>query len=692
MYTLLLEPGSKSLTKQARCLICNCEKTMPLDEKKLGKALGNKTDKIHMSLCRAQLASFEEAAGSGDDLIVACTQEAPLFQEIANELGSESEIRFINIRENAGWSKDADTVSPKIAALIKDAEFSPKAARLKSIESDGMCLVYGSGQAALEAAQLLGDKLSVTLLLSDEDDLTLPTIGDVPIYRGDITNAQGSFGSFSITVDNYAPLRPASRDGLEFAVARNGATSNCSLILDLSGKTPLFSGHTHRDGYVRVDAGDPAAAMRAVIKLSDMVGEFEKPIYVDYNADTCAHSRSQKTGCNKCLDVCPAGAISDADDIIEIDSGVCGGCGSCHAVCPTGSINYQYPNRHDVVGRAQNMLKTYTEAGGKSPVFLIHDETHGIEMISAIARHGDGLPANVIPFSIHAATAVGHVELLSMISSGSAQIIIMTNPKYEDELSGVRSEARLANTILQELGFADEPRISVLCEPDPDVVSNMLWNIEPAKSVTSTGFEATGSKRDVARIVFANLHEHSKAKPDTIQLPENAPYGKLEINADACTLCMACTSSCPTGAISDTPGEPKLRFTQSACVQCGLCTTTCPENALALMPLYDFTAAAMQPQTLYEEEPFECISCGTPFATKSTIERISAQLAGKHAMFDDDEKSNLIKMCENCRVEAQANSTSDPFSAGSRPRPRTTEDYLAAEKGGLTADDFLMDD
>ena len=123
-----------------------------------------------------------------------------------------------------------------------------------------------------------------------------------------------------------------------------------------------------------------------------------------------------------------------------------------------------------------------------------------------------------------------------------------------------------------------------------------------------------------------------------------------------------------------------------------LCVSTCPEKALALVPQLDFTPAAMQPVTLYEEEPFECVSCGKPFATKSTIERIAGQLAGKHAMFADDERSRLIRMCENCRVEAQANSSTDPFAVGDRPRPRTTEDYLEAEKNGLSADDFLIDD
>jgi len=680
------------LENSKRCLVCNCEKTMPLDEKKLSKAYGDDISQINISLCRAQLSNFEKAVQSGENLIVGCTQEAPLFHEVAEELNAQSSITFVNIRETAGWSKDAEKASPKIAALLNNANFEVSPARLKSIQSDGMCLIYGSGDKAIEAAKLLSEKLSVTLLLSDDEDFALPMTGEIPIYRGDITQAKGSFGSFDITVDNYAPLRPASRSSLEFAVSRNGATSNCSLILDMSDKAPLFTGHEHRDGYQRVDAGDPAAVLRSVIKLSDMVGEFEKPIYIDYNADICAHSRSQKQGCNKCLDICPAGAITDAGDIVEIDSGICGGCGSCNSVCPTGAINYQYPQRTDTISRLQALLANYKEAGGKNPVLLMHDETFGLEMISTLARYGDGLPANVIPHAMHAITTLGHVELTSMIASGAAQLVIITNPNNEDELSGLTSEVELTNSILEGLGHNVDQRVQIICETDPDTTAEVLWSLPKVKPLKSDGFNAVGSKRDISRIVFAKLHDHSKEKPDVITLPQDAPYGRLDINMDACTLGMACTSSCPTGAISDTPGEPKLRFTQSACVQCGLCANTCPEKALTLVPQLDFTPSAMQPETLYEEEPFECISCGTAFATKSTIERISNQLAGKHSMFENEERSNLIKMCENCRVEAQANSSNDPFSVGNRPRPRTTEDYIEAEKGSLTAKDFLIDD
>ena len=150
-------------------------------------------------------------------------------------------------------------------------------------------------------------------------------------------------------------------------------------------------------------------------------------------------------------------------------------------------------------------------------------------------------------------------------------------------------------------------------------------------------------------------------------------------------------------AIQDSPDRPQISFVEHACVQCGLCRTACPESVITLEPRLNLTTSALSPVILNEEDPFECIRCGKPFGTKSTVERISAQLAGKHSMFQSGDAADLIKMCDNCRIEQQAQSTGDnPFQGGERPRIRTTEDYIAEEEqvraGGerseLTADDF----
>jgi len=673
------------------CLVCNCENTVPVDAGRLTEALGEDVGTVHSNLCRSQLSTVEAALQSDRPVLVTCTQEAPLFEEIAEEAGKADLISFVNIRENAGWSADGDKAHAKIAALIKAAAYEPEPARLKSIRSDGLCLIYGGGSQALELARLLAPKLSVTLLLSSDEEFLLPAVADVPIYRGDIVEAQGSFGAFKVKVDKYAAIRPSARGAPDFQMARDGARSECSVIFDMAGKTPLFAGHRHRDGYFRADPGDPAAVLRAAFQAADMVGEFEKPIYVAYDEETCAHSRSGIVGCSKCLDACPAGALADKGDAVSLDQGICGGCGSCHAVCPTGSMDYRYPRRADVVSRAHLLLEAYATAGGEDPVILVHDRTHGGDMISAMARHGKGLPANVLPTPLHAATAMGHVEMLALIAGGCRRIVVLTDPAREEDYSALDVECRLANAILEGLGLGNDI-VGRIDEADPDAVEAVLWTLGPGISLPVARFSAAGTKRDIARLAFGRLHEASPEKPEIIALPEKAPYGRLQIDTDACTLCMACVSACPTGAMADTPGEPKLRFIESACVQCSICVRTCPEKALTPEPRLNFTTSAMQPVTLYEEEPFECIVCGKPFATRSTIERISAQLAGKHSMFASPGRAEMIKMCEDCRVEALANSSEDPLAGGERRRVRTTEDYLKAEAKGLSIDDFLIDD
>ena len=95
-------------------LICNCNLTMPLDGKALARALKlDGAPRLSSELCRKHLATFEAAVRKGGDLVVACTQEAPLFGELHEELKGEGGIQFVNIRETAGWSAEAKNATPK---------------------------------------------------------------------------------------------------------------------------------------------------------------------------------------------------------------------------------------------------------------------------------------------------------------------------------------------------------------------------------------------------------------------------------------------------------------------------------------------------------------------------------------------------------------------------------------------------
>ncbi len=213
---------------ETKCLICSCEGTMAPDAAAIAEATGMAVAPLHSLLCRRQLGSFERALAEGGSLVVACTAEAPLFEEVAEEAGRGGTVRFVNIRETAGWSEDGGAAGPKMAALLAGAAMRGEPAGLKSVESDGLCLVYGAGQAAMEAAKLLAARLSVTLLLSDPGDVMLGGAAAVPVYRGRVVRTEGSFGKFAVTVDGYAPLRPSARAEPVFEAARDGRCRNAA--------------------------------------------------------------------------------------------------------------------------------------------------------------------------------------------------------------------------------------------------------------------------------------------------------------------------------------------------------------------------------------------------------------------------------------------------------------------------------
>jgi len=657
-------------------LICSCEDTMPLDADAVRRGCGeNVATADH--LCRVQLDRFRAAVAGGEPIIVGCTQEAPVFAEVAGESQNAPPLTFVNVRETAGWSDEAARAGPKMAALIAAAAEPMPDVPLVALTSEGVTLIYGRDERAIEAAKLLADHLDITVLISRPQDITPPRTTVFPVVKGTIRSATGHFGAFELTVDDYAQPEPSSRGVLKYGAPRDGAVSRCDLILDLSGGAPLFPAHDLRDGYLRADPADPAALLTAVLKARDLVGGFDKPRYITYTADICAHSRSKIVGCRRCLDLCPTGAIAPAGDHVAIDPNICAGCGQCAAVCPTGAASYALPPADALLRRLRAMLIAYRDAGGTNAILLLHDEPHGGALIDALARHGNGLPAHVLPLAVNEVTQVGLEAVAAAFAYGAAGLRFLTRAKPRHDIAGLTKTIALAEPILAGLGFG-EGRVAAIETDDPFVLGDMLRAIEPsAGAVRPATFSAIGAKRDVLRLALRELHHAAPAPVDVVALPEGAPFGTVELNVEGCTLCLSCVAACPTGALSDDQERPVLRFAEDACVQCGLCKATCPEKVISLKPQLDFRAASAPARVLKEEEPFCCISCGKPFGVKSSIERVAAKLEGKHWMFQNSAKRlDVIKMCADCRVIAMTNESFDPFGAPARPNPRTTDDYL----------------
>ncbi|MGE5338885.1 MAG: 4Fe-4S ferredoxin, partial [Gemmatimonadota bacterium] len=189
-----------------KTLICNCNRTMPLDAAALSQALTKTAgtssaglDSVHTLLCRREAGAFlreaAETAARGDTLLVACTQESRLFTQLDAETRESAPrthpIRFVNIRETGGWSRDARSATPKLVALIAAAQLpSPAPVATVSYRSGGRCLVIGTSEAAEHAAGMLSDRLDVTLLVERAGG-ALGQVREHAVHSGHLVHLSG---------------------------------------------------------------------------------------------------------------------------------------------------------------------------------------------------------------------------------------------------------------------------------------------------------------------------------------------------------------------------------------------------------------------------------------------------------------------------------------------------------------------
>lgn len=677
------------MTNQSRIYaVCSCEKTMPVHEGAVERACEGETRKADQ-LCRAQLDLFKAMLAEGKPITVGCTQEAPLFSEVADDANFTQELTFANIRENAGWSDQAKLAGPKMAALLAAAAIPAPPVPLVPLSSKGVVLIYGRDETAIEAGEKLKDILDVTVILTKPEAVLPPRVAWFPVVKGTVTAAKGHLGAFELTVDDFAMPSPSSRSELTFDPGRRG-TSHCDLILDLSGGASLFSAPELRQGYFRADPADRAQVASAIFEASLLTGDFDKPRFIRFSEALCAHQRSQKTGCTRCLELCPAGAITPNGNHIALSAEICMGCGQCASVCPTGAAVYDLPPPNILLARLRAMLMAYRAAGGHDPVILFHDEDHGAALIDALARYGRGLPANVLPVAVNEVTQIGLDAIAAAFAYGASGLRFLLRAKPKHEPAALARNLEYAKAMLSGLGYGDG-LCAIIETDDPDQLRDSLKRFAPiAVSPAPAQFLPMGSGRSLLKQSVTELYQAAPRRQAQIEMPARAPFGTVEINVEGCTLCLACVSACPTGALSDDPERPMLKFAEDLCVQCGLCQSTCPERVVSLHPRLDFDAWSSPPRILKQEEPFLCIQCGKPFGTKSTIERIAAQLEGRHWMFSGENAARIavVKMCDDCRVEAVMNEGFDPYSSRERPPTKTSDDYLR-ERGANGGGDPL---
>ena len=647
----------------SKLLLCDCAGTQSLDADQISRSCDVACSKIHTALCTHEIEVAANTMQQSDQIVIACGQEQAVFSDLAEELGVDAP-GFVDLRDRAGWSAEGQDATPKMAALVAEALLPQPVTPGLDVISEGTCCIIGPGSVAFDLAERLSDTLAVTVLVTDEAE---PLSRSYDVVRANLRSLSGALGGFTLRLDQVQQLEPGGRGAYAWSAPRDGASSRCDIVIDLAGQEPFVPAPQKREGYLRADPRDAVAVAHLAFEAAQLVGTFEKPLYVRLDENLCAHSRAEQVGCSNCLNICPTGAITPAGDHVAIDPMICAGCGACSALCPSTAITYEDPPVSALLARMHILARTYRRAGGTAPRLLVHD-AHGAQMIQLAARFGRGLPADVIPLELNTISGLGHAEMLAGLAHGFARVDVLLAPTTEREA--------LDRELLLAQAIGGEGALGLIDEADPDALSDLLYAQVGPVPLTDPVLPL-GNRRQIARLAAQALNPGAT---EPLPLPENAPYGAVAVNTDSCTLCLSCVSLCPSGALIDNPDKPQLNFQQDACLQCGMCRTICPEDAITLVPQFDLSDAALSQQVLNEEEPFECVECGAAFGVKSTIERIMQKLSGTHPMFATSDQARLIQMCDDCRVNAQFQSQDNPFQAAPKPRVVTTEDYFSKRK------------
>lgn len=500
--------------------------------------------------------------------------------------------------------------------------------------SNGAVLVAGSAERALPAVIKLAETRGLRVVAVLEGSSTDARLRRrVSIVPGHVVGISGCLGRFSAQAAGPAgaldlgPMSPNPSGHFDVVV------DFCDSPLAVNEVTPL--------GYFRPEQG-PGRVEALASAIASLSGKTIKPQFVRFAQALCTHCVQSVTGCTRCLDACPAGAIASVAGQIALDTGLCRGCGSCTAVCPTGALSYNDPRPEGLRARLRDMLDAFMDAGGETPRLLIHGAD---EPSRAAAARDPGL----LPLEVNTVASVGLDIWLSAIAMGAAEVMVLETE--EIPLAARRllaAEIKIGRTVLGALGIAPG-RLRVITAQDTPVDVS-----EPAAALSAVSacrsFPVEGTKRVVIEQVIAALSEATGAATgiDRVPLPADAPFGEVHVDEAACTLCLACVGVCPTGALAGTATLDTLSFTESTCVQCGLCAAVCPEDAIVLSPSFaPDVSVRTAARVLQHADVAKCSQCGELFLPRVLLQASFSRIGGDVA--ENAESVRSLEVCPRCR-------------------------------------------
>ncbi len=666
--------------------LCTCSGTVNIDFKKLRNSAGADVIEVYDMLCREPekiKEVFERKELSR--ALVACTSKKEVFEAL------DLDISYINLREHCGWVHDRDDATEKASAMIRAALNNPAAGRKSLIYPGKDVLIIAPAPAGIRIARHMSGSASIRLLITGRDDINRDNYDGINLIAGNVKDIEGRIGDFRINIiPNPVSPEKCLSCGKCFEVCPKNAinrypvftvnekcdrcgkcTDACpAQAIDLEEKnTVLKAGQVLAVGknfvypegktgfYITPEGIDidetEVLALPAALKIIANTSGLVKDAPVKAILEGCAAGKSGFQGCTLCESACRHGAITRREDNIAFDEISCTGCGACTSVCPLSLFRME----DDIFSMMGYLLKPSNPRRSKPDRRIIMFTcAHSIPLLDAVGAQKKKYPA-VLPLFVPDLACVSENHILRAFDLGADGVIMLGCGECTGH--GSREAWGFAQRILDEFRLND--RISVIRnDDDVDSFTGSVTYFKEHLTRSQTGTQKpvllkSASNRHILIELISSLASKTGIVPRTVIEDMVLPFADISIGS-SCTVCGACTSMCPVGALRREEGS--IVSVYGYCIACNLCEKACPEKALTMRRVFSMSKLLdTSPSCLFRSELQVCASCLKPYMTKAAFDRITGSfienvredLGPREQLELIKNQTELLQYCENCR-------------------------------------------
>lgn len=285
----------------------------------------------------------------------------------------------------------------------------------------------------------------------------------------------------------------------------------------------------------------------------------------------CQRMRFRASSCQRCLDLCPHGALTFANGL-AIDAEKCRGCLLCTTVCPVGALE----------PRSDFSLCLAQLARVPDPVLgCIRTKDCSNATLSCLG----GLAEEHLLLLYHTLTGRLTLNLSQCADCLNKPMIALLRQRLDAIFTAGLSGSYCSIVIvelLQDIHYCDESvdRRSFLksCRnylfKSADIILSPTQEESPRRSKYA-------EKRLPVRRELLNRTKNRSSQELEVRIGEY--FDASTVFAETCTSCQGCVAICPTGALQAGLAETPPTFIQQLCTGCGLCSEFCLDGAVRVV-------------------------------------------------------------------------------------------------------------